>query len=173
MMRGRLRFGLAALVIVSAACSGSVEDVSAPAGDGSPAGPRFPDSSFIAFDGTPLSIADFAGSPVVVNFWASWCPSCVAEMSSAFRPVAADLGGDVTFVGMNLQDDRREALDMLERTGVEWVDAEDPDGDLYRSLGGLGMPFTVFVGAGGAVLDRHNGPLTERQLRDRIEELFG
>ena len=50
--------------------------------------------------------------------------------------------------------------------------AEDGDGALYRSLGGLGMPFTVLVSAEGRVADVHNGPLTEDQLVAKIVEVL-
>lgn len=128
---------------------------------------------FALFDGTPATLGTFAGSPIVLNFWASWCPSCVAEMSAAFRPVQEQFGDRVVFLGMNIQDDRSDALDLLEETGVQWISAEDTDGSLYVELGGIAMPFTVFVSSEGEVLDTHNGPLTESQLRDRIADVFG
>ena len=74
---------------------------------------------------------------------------------------------------MNIQDVRALADDLLAETGVRWTNAVDPDGDLYAELGGLGMPFTVFIDASGSIVDEHNGPLTEAQLVDRISELFG
>jgi hypothetical protein len=94
-------------------------------------------------------------------------------MSAAFRPVAADLGGEITFIGMNIQDDRALATELLESTGVEWVSAEDPDGQLYVDLGGIAMPFTVYISADGQVIEKHNGPLTEGQLRDQIASSLG
>lgn len=162
-MKRRVLSLLAGLALVAAACGGAqaVEGVPAPA------------TSFALFDGSEASLTDFRGQPVVLNFWASWCPSCVAEMSAAFRPVQERLGDEVTFVGMNIQDLRGRADDLLHETGVDWVNAEDPTGGLYQELGGLGMPFTVYIDADGQVVDRHNGPLTEQQLSDHIERLFG
>lgn len=173
----------AALALVVAACSSATGS-----GDATNAAPETPFASqpaaaaprgepalsttFETFDGADATLADYAGQPLVVNFWASWCPSCVAEMSAAFRPVQESLGDQVTFLGMNIQDDRSLALDLLEETGVLWISAEDPRGDLYRELGGLGMPFTVFITADGEIVERHNGPLSEQQLRDKIAEEF-
>jgi len=71
---------------------------------------------------------------------------------------------------MNIQDQRNLALELLDETGVEWLNAEDPLGELYTELGGLGMPYTVYISADGEVIDDHNGPLTEDQLREQIEE---
>lgn len=127
---------------------------------------------FALFDGSQSSTTAFAGQPAVINFWASWCPSCVAEMSAAFRPVAADFDREVAFIGMNIQDERDRARALLDETGVVWINAEDPDGTLFVELGGLGMPFTVFIDAAGAIVDTHNGPLNEPQLRDAVAELL-
>ena len=167
-----------ALAIVAAACGGGdTTDETAQAADTTrtvaPSGDPAPTRSFQLFDGSEATFADFQGTPVVLNFWASWCPSCVAEMSAAFRPVQASLGEEVAFLGMNIQDERALAEQLLAETGVEWVSAEDPDGELYIDLGGLGMPFTVYIDAAGNIIHEHNGPLDERLLREQITEHLG
>ncbi|MEE8331035.1 MAG: DUF3179 domain-containing (seleno)protein [Acidimicrobiia bacterium] len=141
-------------------------------GEVMPAGPAAPTASFAMFDGSNATFADYHGTPLVVNFWASWCPSCVAELSAAFRPVQQSLGDQVAFLGLNIQDERDKAAALVDETGVLFDLAEDPDGSLYTQFGGLGMPFTVFIDANGFVIDKHNGPLTEGQLASRIDELF-
>jgi len=156
---------IAAAVIGIAAFGGS-----SAAGQDPVAGPQAPDLPFERFDGTSATFADYEGRPLVVNFWASWCPSCVAEMSAAFLPVQQALGTDVDFLGLNLQDDRQDALRLVEETGVLFDLAEDTRGDLYTALGGLGMPFTVFIDASGTIVYEHNGPVTEQQLADLITE---
>lgn len=135
-----------------------------------PAGPPAPDLPFTYFDGSEATLAAYQGRPTVVNFWASWCPSCVAEMSAAFRPAQQQLGDTVAFVGFNIQDERSRALELVEETGVLFDLAEDPRGDLYAELGGLGMPFTVFINENGEIVHKHNGPVTEQQLLDLIDE---
>ncbi len=170
----RLAVAAAALALIAAACSGGSNDGPpdpvATTGGGDD---LVPTREFTTFAGEVATLASYAGKPIVLNFWASWCPSCVAEMSAAFRPVAADLGGEITFIGMNIQDDRALAVELLETTGVQWVSAEDPDGKLYVELGGIAMPFTVYISADGRVVDKHNGPLTEGQLRDQIAASLG
>ena len=121
-------------------------------------------------DGATTTLNEYVGTPLVVNFWASWCPSCVAEMSAAFKPVQERLGDAVTFVGVNIQDERSKALKLLDETGVQWISVENEDGSLWVELGGLSMPFTVFISADGEVVDEHNGPLNESLLLDRIEK---
>ena len=134
----------------------------------SPVEARAPSTAFSFFDGREASFDHYAGQPLVVNFWASWCPSCVAEMSAAFKPVQEQRGAEVAFLGLNIQDDRARALALVEETGVLFDLAEDPAGDLYAELGGIGMPFTVFISPAGEVVHKHNGPVTEGQLADLI-----
>lgn len=179
---GKLTAAVAAFAIVAVACGGGTNEsvspttaaaaASPPVTTREPIGDPAPTRQFQTFAGETVSLADFTGKPVVLNFWASWCPSCVAEMSAAFRPVQEDLGEEVTFIGMNIQDDRALAEGLLEETGVIWVSAEDPNGELYIDLGGIAMPFTVYIGADGSIVNKHNGPLTEDQLRDQIESAF-
>ncbi len=177
--RRRLVAGVAAVALVATAIGGVVVANSGSSGDTAiasaaeaPRGPPAPGASFALFDGSTATFADYRGRPIVVNFWASWCPSCVAELSNAIKPVQDRLGDQVAFLGVNLQDERSAAVDLIEETGVAFDLAEDPDGELYVDFGGIGMPFTVFVSADGEVLEKHNGPLSEGQLADKIQENF-
>ena len=170
---------VAALVLASGAGVVALRDVFASSDPGTghdaaaaaPRGPRAPSLAFPLFDGSTATFAAYEGKPLVVNFWASWCPSCVAELSAAIRPVQEYAGDGVGFLGVNLQDSRTKALELIEETGVQFDLAED-DGALYQELRGIGMPFTVFISAAGEVVDKHNGPLTKGQLEDKIHENF-
>jgi cytochrome c biogenesis protein CcdA/thiol-disulfide isomerase/thioredoxin len=180
--RGRIIAPVAAAVVLTASVGGLYLGQQSSDGDATtlamgateelPSGPPDPVTEFTRFDGSTASFSDYRGRPVVVNFWASWCPSCVAELSAAIRPAQDRFGDRVAFVGINLQDERDRALELVEETGVRFDLAEDPNGSLYTQLEGIGMPFTVFISAEGEIVDDHNGPLTEGQLADRIEELL-
>ncbi len=129
--------------------------------------------SFVLFDGTETSLAAFAGTPVVLNFWASWCPPCATEMPD-FQEVHERLGSQVTFLGMNSQDaDRAAAERLIAATGVTYLLASDPDGSLFRHFGGLGMPTTVFLDARGEVRATHSGILFAEDLERAIRDSFG
>ncbi len=131
------------------------------------------DTTFEHFDGRIVRLSDWAGTPMVVNFWASWCPPCVAEMSAAFEPVHQQLGDQVAFVGLNLQDDPDDAFGIVRQTGVTYDLGRDPVGELFRDFGGIGMPTTVFVDESGIVIDTHTGALSQAQLEQLIADSFG
>lgn len=165
--------GIAAVVtvaIIALAGGGSSDAPDLASPSAASRGPAVPTTEFVFFDGSTATLDHYAGRPLVINFWASWCPSCVAEMSAALRPVQERLGDQVAFVGFNIQDDRARALALIEETGVLFDLAEDEFGDLYTELGGIGMPFTVFVSPDGEIMAKHNGPVTEGQLEDLINE---
>lgn len=131
-----------------------------------------PSDSFEYWDGTEGTLGDFAGDPVVLNFFASWCAPCIAEMPD-FEKVHQDLGDQVRFVGVNENDQRDAAEGIIERTGITYEVVRD-NGVLLESLDGLVMPTTVLLTADGRVVRVHSGPMDTEQLRTAIgEELLG
>jgi cytochrome c biogenesis protein CcmG, thiol:disulfide interchange protein DsbE len=159
--RTRLAALLAGLAIVAAACGDGASQTQA--------GPPVTDRAFERFDGSTTSLTAYEGEPLVVNFFASWCPPCVAEMPD-FQRVHLEVADEVTFVGLNTQDQLTAARDLVARTGVTYDIGLDPDGELFRDFEVVAMPSTFFVGADGTVLHRHAGLLTEQQLRDLIDD---
>jgi thiol-disulfide isomerase/thioredoxin len=131
-----------------------------------------PSEAFERFDGTEATFADYLGTPVVVNFFASWCAPCVREMPD-FQAVHEELGDQVAFLGMNNQDRAADGEAIAERTGVTYDLARDPDGDFLSAFGGIVMPTTVFIDADGTVVEVHNGALSRSALQDRVRDLFG
>jgi peroxiredoxin len=85
--------------------------------------------------------------------------------------VHQELGEEVAFLGLNIQDQVSAAEALVERTGVTYDIARDPSGELARSLGTVVMPSTYFVSAEGKVVDAKAGAMDADELRRRIEEL--
>lgn len=128
-----------------------------------------PTSPYETFDGTEASVADYAGTPMVVNFFASWCVPCVREMPD-FEAVHQDLGDQVAFVGINMQDSVTKGQELVEDTGVTYDIGRDPDGSLLASFGGVAMPTTVLVDADGTIVRVLSGGTTAEELRAAVDE---
>lgn len=122
--------------------------------------------------GDTFSLADVTGRPAVVNFFASWCAPCVAEMP-AFEEVKVAVGDEVAFVGIDVQDGIEDGQALIERTAITWQVARDPQGELVRAMGGVGMPTTVLLDADGAVVERRTGALDGDELARLLDEHFG
>lgn len=136
------------------------------------AGTSAPSVEMVGFDGETIVLADYAGTPVVLNFWASWCPFCVAEMPD-FEDVSRAHADEVVFVGVNLQDDAGAADSLAIETGVTYQLARDPQGVVYNAFGGIGMPTTVFIDADGVVAEVVTGKLSREGLEAKIDQHFG
>jgi cytochrome c biogenesis protein CcmG, thiol:disulfide interchange protein DsbE len=123
--------------------------------------------------GEDRMLGDLLGTtPVVVNFFASWCVPCIDEMP-AFERVHQDVGDQVTFLGMANRDSPEDALATVEATGVTYPTFDDPGASALTWFGGLAMPTTVFIDTSGNVVDVNSGALTEAQLRAKLADLFG
>ncbi len=136
-------------------------------GDAAPAF-RLPD---LRDPSASVSLSDFAGRPVVVNFWASWCVPCRKEMPG-FETVSERIRDRVSFVGVDHQDARSDALDLLRETRVRYPIGYDPEGKTGAAYGVLGLPTTVFVSADGRILERHPGQISVADLQATVERLF-
>ncbi|MFN0090054.1 MAG: TlpA family protein disulfide reductase [Acidimicrobiales bacterium] len=125
--------------------------------------------AFQTLDGSSASFEKYRGRPPVVNFFASWCAPCLAEMPG-FERVSQDLGDRVAFLGINLQDSSEAGRRVVEQTGITYDVARDPSGALFKSFGAIAMPTTVLIDANGKVVDLISGELSARSLRDRIDK---
>ncbi|MCL1594148.1 MAG: TlpA family protein disulfide reductase [Actinomycetia bacterium] len=123
------------------------------------------------FDGNAMTISELEGQPVVVNFWASWCAPCLAEMPG-FERVYQSHRDSVQFLGVNLTDDLDPALQVVAETGVTYPLARDTQGETFTAFGGFGMPTTVFLDESGGVIEMYTGELTAGELEARIVEYF-
>lgn len=178
MMR-TVALAMCALVAVTGACAPEAPPTGGsacePTGLLTPGEP-LPDCSFERLEGgSRLSLRDTRGKPLVLNFWTSWCPNCITEMPD-FQSVYASLGGSVEFVGVNLVgiegETRGAAMRFRDETGVRYPTVYDPGGRLYAHFFALVkrpfLPLTVIADAAGIVRERHFGPLSRKELREKL-----
>jgi cytochrome oxidase Cu insertion factor (SCO1/SenC/PrrC family) len=140
--------------------------------NGGGGGDRAPDFTLSRLDGTRASMSDFAGRPVVINFWATNCPPCRREL-----PLLAATARDhpeATFLLIDVRDDPAAGRRLLASLGVSADALEDEDGSVSVAYGVVSLPTTVFVRPDGviegrwvgatdaAVLDSHLAVLARR-----------
>lgn len=178
--RLRIVVGVAALAVLGVVGFFSYRS----AGDGTSTGAADvtdPDAwNLPALDGDGrVGLADFEGTPLVVNFFASWCGPCEKELP-VFADAARRLEGRVAFVAINSSEVRRQAaLQQVERHGLEEAgitlarDVGGSAGSLLHDGLGRGMPLSAFYDAGGNLLDVARGELEEDELARSVEDHFG
>jgi len=100
-------------------------------------------------NGTSASLADYRGKPLVVHFWASWCPPCRKEMPELEAWVSAH--PEVNFVPVTLDVNINDAIAFLKSKGIDFPVLQGSSKEV-SGLGVRGLPATVVIGAGGEVL---------------------
>ena len=118
-----------------------------------------------------ISLDQYKGKVVVLNFWASWCIPCKEE-----NPALTDVWeryreSDVVLLGIVFQDSTTAARDYTARLGNTWPSAVDGSGQVALSYGVFGPPETYFIGADGVIAGRHIGPIDRQTLITGIETL--
>ena len=117
-----------------------------------------------------LTKQDFIGQPLLVNVWATWCPSCRQEHEQLLA--IAETGG-IPIIGLNYKDDRVGAMTWLRQLGNPYqFNIFDEAGMLGLDLGVYGAPETYLLDAQGIIRHRHVGVVTEQtwqELQDIIK----
>ena len=130
----------------------------------------FPAMDFTVYDidRNPVKLSDFFGKPILINFWATWCPPCKSELPD-FDRVYADYGEDVVFMMVNMTDGSRDTVESASAftadNGYSFPVYYDCDLDAAYTYGASSIPMTVLIGADGNIVGGQVGVLTEEQLR--------
>ena len=131
-------------------------------------GGKAPAFSLQSTIGTTVSLSDFAGKPVVVNFWATYCPPCKAEMALLNSKVPRS-GAQLILI--NEGESADVVRTFLSTIGVSQPALLDTNLSTGRAYGMSALPMTVFVKADGTIDRRHIGQLDERVLQAELSIL--
>ncbi len=163
-----LLFGAIILaVVVLQGCAG--EDADDGSTEAAPSGPvregmAAPDFTLTSLDGERLSLSDYAGQPVLVNFWASWCPPCRDEFPALVRAYETHAGDGLEILGVTYNDQPDLAREFVDDSGAEWPILHDPDHLAWDAYSPVGPPTSYFVDADGVVQKVHIGAVNDEQL---------
>ena len=152
---------LAGLILTTSAMSDSAEGIA-------------PDFGLPAASGDAVSLADFSGQVVMINFWASWCGPCRQEMPllDELHQRYQSLG--FTMLGVNVEEDSTLADRFLEDTPVSFPILYDRENSVSKLYDVIAMPSTVIVDRSGNIRFIHHGyvPGTESEYQNQIRALL-
>jgi cytochrome c biogenesis protein CcmG/thiol:disulfide interchange protein DsbE len=130
-----------------------------------------PDFTLTTFKGKIFSLADLSDRPIVINFWASWCPPCREEAALLERTWRAYKNRGVIFLGVDVQDREKDALNYIRKFDITYPNGPDPTGEISIDYGVSGLPVTFFISGKGEIVRRHVGAIDKRTLISSIEEI--
>jgi thiol-disulfide isomerase/thioredoxin len=134
-----------------------------------------PDFSVATPDGKKLSLKDFRGKIVFLNFWASWCVPCREEMPAMEKLYEEFKGKNFTVFAIAVKDRKQDSMDFVKELKLTYPIGLDPDGNAGVLYGAWGLPTTYLIGAKGEGLARAwgpadwHGPAARKLIQDLVD----
>lgn len=129
-----------------------------------------PDFSVTLFSGEKVKLADLRGKAVFVNFWASWCPPCIAEAKNLEATWQRLKDQNVVFVGIEIQDTEANGRAFLKEYGVTYPNAVDTSGRIAIDYGVWGIPESFFIDPDGRIVYKHVGGIGPETVTAKAAE---
>jgi peroxiredoxin len=123
-------------------------------------------------DGNDVALNDFAGQPLIINFWATWCAPCRIEMPELQNAYEAYQDQDLMILAVNAQEEEQHVRDFFAELGLTFKPLLDNDGQVGRAYGALGLPSTYFIDGSGEVTAVHRGILTGSQIEEYVAQIL-
>lgn len=165
---------LALLALLAAqACTGSIEGTGAGqegAGRvvGADVGQLAPDFTLIDLEDNQIRLSDFRGSIVFINFWATWCPSCRAEMPEIEAVYQDFKGKDVVIIGVDLLESPDEVRRFVEQGDYNWIFVIDTTGEVGNSYEVTAIPTSFFLDREGVIRAINTGAMSKKTIENML-----
>ncbi len=150
------------------ACGGP--DAESPAGIGQ--GNRAPNFRLKTLDGQEVSLEDYRGKVVLLNFWATWCAPCIEEVPALEAAYRARQGDGFVVLGVNFQESPTEIEPFVEALDVTYPILLDTNGQVMKTFRAVGLPVSLLLDGEGVIQVRHTGLLTGTQLGEYLATLL-
>ncbi|MEM7539520.1 MAG: redoxin domain-containing protein [Chloroflexota bacterium] len=121
-------------------------------------------------DGQYLDLSDLEGTPVVLNFWATWCGPCRAEMPDLVEQY--EHNDELVILAINTQEELKRVQPFVDEFQMSMPVVLDKDGEIKDMYGVRGMPTSVFIGKDGKISNIWAGILTKDLLAEMLSKIL-
>lgn len=121
-------------------------------------------------EGKDIALRDYRGKPVVLNFWATWCPPCRAEMP-LLQQYYTKHQGEYNMVAVNDAEPKEQVQAFIQQQGFTFTVALDPQQSIVAKYRIQGFPTTFFIDAEGVIRYMHVGMLDEATLQAGLKSI--
>lgn len=122
--------------------------------------------------GKTVKISDYEGKPLVLNFWAPWCPPCRAEAPALQRAYNYYKNKDVQFLMVSIRDSDENVVKFMKEERLSFPVGLDTDAVLASNYDVTAIPTTFFIKSNGELSRKYVGAMSEQQMANFIEELI-
>jgi len=161
--RTALASGFALALLAAAACG------TQPAARlGGPA----PDFKLQDVNGEPVSLTQFKGKPVFINFWATWCGPCREEMPAMQELYDQYRDRGLVILALDMEEDSRLVRRWIDQGGYTFTFLLDSEGEQVKRYNVTAAPTSYFVGSDGVIRDLKLGALSRAEMQAKVEKLM-
>jgi peroxiredoxin len=137
-------------------------------------GATAPDFALLALDSTTVRLSAFRGRPVVINFWATWCPPCIHEMPELAERFRRHAGDSLVVLAVNADAEKESKVRQFTTDmNLPFPVLLDPRLKAATAYGVIQLPVTVFVDSAGVIRVLRAGPIRPAELDADIGEIVG
>lgn len=133
-----------------------------------------PDFELIDLEGNSIKLSDYRGTPIFLNFWASWCGPCKAEMPFMEKVYSEKNNGSFEILAVNVTTSEKN-IGNVEKFVAEYELTFpiplDEKGSVSHQYDIIGYPTSFFIDSDGVIRSKTHGPLTEEEMEKRINRL--
>jgi cytochrome c biogenesis protein CcmG, thiol:disulfide interchange protein DsbE len=135
-------------------------------------GYRAPDFSLETLGGKSIHLRDFAGKPMLINFWATWCGPCRAEIPS-LESASRQFGNRAVILGVNVQELPALVAPFVAELGMTYPVVLDTDSSVSLAFRVRAFPTSFFVDAHGVIVQIEAGSISDALILKRLGDLVG